>query len=268
MKQFSLQVASRTGIGRGPSRRVRQAGRIPAILYGKLNAPQALTLDAPEFTKLLKGIAGSAAIVEIQADNAAARLSIIQEIQRDPMTDRILHVDLHEVSADEEVEIEVAVHAVGDSIGVRTENGILELVAHQVRISCLPRNLPSFIEVDVSELHLNHSIHVRDLPKLPGVKYVDDPGQPVIACVEPVVEVEPTPAAEAVPVEGAAPAEGAEGAAAGAAPAAGAEGKPGAAPAAGDAKGAAKPDAKGAAAAGDAKAGDKKPAEKKGSSKK
>lgn len=263
MKQFTLTVAARAGVGRGASRRTRVAGRIPAIIYGKLNPPQTISIAAPEFTKLLKQIAGSAAIIELKENESDKRLSILQEIQRNPMTDQIVHVDLHEVSADAEMEIGVTVHTVGEPIGVRTENGILEIVAHQVRVRCLPKDLPPFIEVDVTELHLNESIHVSQLPKLPGVSYVDDPVQPVISCVEPVVEAEPTPA-EAAPAEGAAAAAGAP-AAAGAAPAAGAAGA--AAPAAAGAAGAAaaKPGEKAAAGAKPAAAA---PAEKKAPAKK
>ncbi len=242
MKQFSLKVSSRAGVGRGASRRVRQSGGIPAILYGP-NAPQTLALDAPEFSRLLKGIAGSAAVIEIAADEADKRLSIIKEIQRDAMTDRILHVDLQEVLANEEMELNVSIHTTGDCYGVRVENGILEVVSHEVRIRCLPKDLPAFIEVDITELRVDHSVHIGELPKLPGVKYLGDPHRPVVACVQPAVEAEVTPAAAAT--EGAAPAEGAA-----AAPA-------GAAPAAGDAKAAA-PAAKAAAPAAAAKAPAKK----------
>jgi len=254
MKQFTLNVAPRTGVGRGPSRRVRQSGRVPAIVYGKIREPESVSVDTPELTRLLKAIAGSAAIIELKEPGATDRLSIIQEIQRDAMTDKILHVDLHEVSANEEMEIEVTVHSTGDCVGVRVENGILETVSHSVRVRCLPKDLPAFIEVDVSNLHINHSLHLSELPALPGVKFIGNPNQPIFAVVEPVVEVEPTPAAETVLAEGAAAT--AEGAAA--APAAG-DAKA-AAPAAGDAKAAAgaKPgDAKAAAGAkpGDAKAG-------------
>lgn len=250
MKQFSLTIAPREGVGRGASRRVRKSGRVPAVIYGRHMTPRTLSVDAPEFTRLLKAIAGSAAVIELKEGEGDPKLSIIQQIQRDPMTDRILHVDLHEVLATEEIELNVTVHHVGESVGVRVDNGILETVAHEVRISCLPRDLPRFIEVDVTELKLNQSIHVKELPKIAGVRYLDDPNRPVIACVEPVVEAEPTPAeAAAVPAAGEAAAPGAEGAAAGAAPAAAAAAAPaaGKAPAAAPAKG----------------AGDKKPAEKK-----
>ena len=249
MKQFSLKVSSRAGVGRGASRRVRQSGGIPGIIYGTLNAPQSIALDAPEFSRLLKGIAGRAAVIELTENESSKRLSIIKEIQRDAITDRILHVDLQEVSANEEMELNVTVHTVGDCYGVRVENGILEVVSHEVRIRCLPKDLPAFIEVDVSELKIDHSVHLSELPKLPGVKYLGDPNRPIVACVQPVVEAEPTPAAGAT-AEAAAPAEGAT-------PAAGAA----AAPAAGDAKAAAPAPAAGAKAAAPAAAA-KAPAKK------
>ncbi len=241
MKQFSLNIAPRAGTGRSASRRVRSSGGIPAVIYGGSNEPQALKVDGVEFTRLVKAIAGSAAIVEIKQDAAPVRLSIIKQIQRDPLTDKFVHIDLQEVAADREMEVEVTVHAVGECYGVKTENGILEFVSHEVRIRCLPRDLPAFIEVDVTNLKMNESIHVSDLPAIKGVTYLDDPGQSVLAVVEPVAEVvSATPTPGATPVAGAAPAAGA------AAPAAGA-----AAPAAADPK-----------AAG-AKAPEKKPADKK-----
>jgi len=262
MKQFSLKVSSRAGVGRGASRRVRHAGGIPGIIYGTLNAPQSVSLDAPEFGRLLKGIAGRAAVIELSENDAGKRLSIIKEIQRDAITDRILHVDLQEVSANEEMELNIKVHTVGDCYGVRVENGILEIVSHEVRIRCLPKDLPAFIEVDISELKVDHAIHLSELPKLPGVKYLGDPHRPIVACVQPAVEVEATPAAAAAaaPAEGAAAAAPAAGGAAAAAPAAAAPaaGAKGAAPAAG-AKGAAPAaGAKGAAPAAAAKAPAKK----------
>ncbi|HEX9786055.1 MAG TPA: 50S ribosomal protein L25 [Opitutaceae bacterium] len=220
MKQYTLKIARRDGIGRQASRRVRQDGRIPAVLYGKLNPPQALSLDLPEFSRLMKAIGGSAAIIEIKETDSDNRLSFIQEIQRDPISDRVLHVDLHEVSADEEMEVDVKVHSTGDCVGVRTENGLLEVVAHEVRVRCLPKDLPEFIEVDVTNLHVNESIHVRDLPVLRGLKYLDDPGQNIFSCLEPAAEVEVAPVA-AAPVAGeAAPAAAAAAATAAATPAA------------------------------------------------
>jgi len=183
MKQFSLQVAPREGRGRGASRRLRREGRIPAVLYGKQNDPVTLSVDAPAFGDLLKEVAGSAAIVEIKAEGAPTRLSVIQEVQRDPLTGKIIHVDFHEVSAGEKMEVEVPVHTVGEAEGVKNENGILEIVSPQLRIRCLPKDLPAFIEVDVTKLHVGDNIHVGEIPAPAGVEFVDDPKQSVVACV-------------------------------------------------------------------------------------
>jgi large subunit ribosomal protein L25 len=245
MKKFQLTVTTREGTGRSASRRLRKAEKIPAILYGKHTKPETLAVNAPEFTKLLKEIAGRAALVELKRDGGASALSFLQEIQRDPITDRYLHVDLQEVKENEKMVISVLVRVVGEAYGVKTEGGVLDTQTKRLRVRTLPKDLPDFIEVNVTELKMGEAIHVSDIKVAAGVELLDNPGQAVVLCVAPPEEeVAATPAAGA---EGAAaPAAGAEGAAA--APAAGA-----AAPAAGAAA-PAKGDAKAAAPAAGAKA--------------
>ena len=239
-KQFILNVASRANTGRSASRRLRKVNQVPAILYGKHTKPELLSIDGPELTRLIKSIAGSASLLELKrADKPEAALSFLQEVQRDPITDRFLHVDLHEVKADEKFEIRVKISLTGESFGVKNQSGVLETPNQFVRIRCLPKDLPNFIEVDVTELKVGETIHVAELKAVPGVEYRDDKSQPVVSCVEPVAEV--VSAVVATPTAG-------EGAAAAAAPAVGADGKP-VAPAAGDAKAAAAPAAAGAKAA-------------------
>jgi large subunit ribosomal protein L25 len=233
MKKYQLTVTSREGTGRSASRRLRKAEKIPAILYGKHTKPETLAVAAPEFVKLLKEISGRAALIELKRDAGATALSFLQEIQRDPITDRYLHVDLQEVKENEKMVINVTLHVVGEAYGVKTEGGILETASHRLRVRCLPKDLPAFIEVNVTELKVGETIHVSELKPIAGVEYLDDPNQAVVICVE--------PPAEEVAAVAATPAEGA------AAPAAG-DAKAAAAPAAGDAKAAAAP------AAGDAKA--------------
>ena len=240
MKKYQLTVTSREGTGRSASRRLRKAEKIPAILYGKHSKPETLAVNAPEFVKLLKEIAGRAALIELKRDAGASALSFLQEIQRDPITDRYLHVDLQEVKENEKMVISVTVRVTGEAYGVKTEGGILDIATKRLRIRTLPKDLPDFIEVDITELKMGEAIHVSDIKAIAGVELLDDAQQAVVLCVAPPEEeVAATPAA----AEGAAPAEGA------AAPAAGAAA---AAPAAGDAKAAAAPakDAKAAPAAG------------------
>jgi large subunit ribosomal protein L25 len=241
MKKYQLTVTSREGTGRSASRRLRKAEKIPAILYGKHTKPETLAVNSTEFVKLLKDIAGRAALIELKRDTGAAALSFLQEIQRDPITDRYMHVDLQEVKENEKMVINVSVVVVGESTGVKNEGGLLDVATKRLKIRCLPKDLPAFIEVDVTPLKLNESIHVSELKPIPGVEFLDDKNQAVVLCVEPQEEVAAPAAAEAA---AAAPAEGAAAAA----------------PAAGDA--AAKP-AEGAAAAakpGDAKAAAAAPA--------
>jgi large subunit ribosomal protein L25 len=242
-----LKVATRAQTGRSASRRLRKVNCIPAILYGKHSAPEKLSIEVPEFTRLLKTVAGRSLLIELARDDKSDKaLSFLQEVQRDPITDRYLHVDLHEVKADEKFEIRVPVRVTGESFGVKNQSGVLEIATHVLRVRCLPKDLPEVIEVDVTPLKVGETIKVAELKPVPGVAFLDDKGQPVVACVEPVAEIVQevvTPAATA---------EGAAAPAAGEAAAPAADGK--AAPA-GDAK----------AAAGDKKApapagGDKKPA--------
>ncbi len=230
MKKYQLNVTSREGTGRSASRRLRKAEKIPAILYGKHTKPETLAVSATEFVKLLKDIAGRAALIELKRDAGAAALSFLQEVQRDPITDRYLHVDLQEVKENEKMVINVAVTVVGEAYGVKTEGGILDTATKRLRIRCLPKDLPAVIEVDVTELKMGQTIHVSELKPIAGVEFLDDQNQAVILCVAPQAEEVAAPAATeaaAAPAEGAAPAAGA------------------AAPAA---------DAKAAAPAGDAKA--------------
>ncbi len=257
-QQFALNVTTRAQTGRSASRRLRKANSIPAILYGKHTSPEKLAVDTPEFVRLLKGIAGRAVLIELQRkDKADKALSFLQEIQRDPITDKYLHIDLQEVKADEKMEIRVPVQVVGESFGVKNQSGVLEIASHLIRIRCFPKDLPAVVEVDVTELKVGETIKIGELKAIAGVDFLDTKGQPVVSCVEPVAEIVQEVVAAAVPAEGAAaaPADGAAaaapGAAGAAAPAAGA-----AAPAAGDKKAA-------APAAGDKKAAAPAPAAKK-----
>jgi large subunit ribosomal protein L25 len=246
-QQFKLNAADRAQTGRSASRRLRKVNRVPAILYGKHTKPESLSVDGPEFIRLLKSVGGRSVLIELQRQSGPA-LSFLQEVQRDPITDKYVHIDLQEVKANEKFEIRVPVRVVGDSFGVKNQSGVLEMASQVLRIRVLPKDLPEAISVDVTELKVGETIKVGSLKAIPGVDFLDPKGQPVVSCVEPVAEITQetaaaTPAAgDAAAAAAAAPADGtaAPAAAGAAAPAAG--DKKAAAPAAG-----AKPAAAGAA---------------------
>ncbi|MSU47465.1 MAG: 50S ribosomal protein L25 [Lacunisphaera sp.] len=248
MKKYQLTVTPREGTGRSASRRLRKAEKIPAILYGKHTKPENVAIAAPEFTKLLKEIAGRATLIELKRDAGITALSFLQEIQRDPITDRYLHVDLHEVKENEKMVINVTIHVVGEAYGVKTEGGILGTASHRLRIRCFPKDLPAFIEVNVTNLKVGGAIHVGELKPITGVEFMDDKNQTVVLCVEPPAEE--VVAVVDTPVEGAVAADGtavpATGAAAAAKPG---DAKPGDAKATAPAKGDAKAGAPAKAAA-------------------
>jgi len=190
MKQIKLEVKSRDEVGRGPSRRMRVAGNIPAVIYGKSGCRR-LAIDRTVFLALWKQVSGIATLIEVHEDGRDAVWSIIKEVQRNPVTDAFLHIDFHEIERGKPMQASISVHLVGDSIGVKTEDGLLEMRAHEVEVRCLPRYLPEVIEIDVSGLHVGQSVHVSEIEVPEGVEFLDDPSKLIVACVGRAEEEEP-----------------------------------------------------------------------------
>jgi len=201
---------------------MRRSGRIPAVLYGRSGKAVSLDLDAQEFVRSVKNISEST-IVKIEVEGKFYD-AFVKDTQRTILDGNILHVDLYEVESGVALRARVSLHLNGNPIGVR-EGGILETPLHEIEVECLPKDLPERIEVDISGLKVNQSLHVRDIPLAAGVRLLSATDQ-VVALVKfakveaaPVVEAEAA-AAGAAPVAGAAPAAGAAAPAAGAASAA------------------------------------------------
>jgi len=232
MSKVVLQAKNRQKEGSAESRRIRKSGRIPAVLYGRSGKAVSIDLDASEFVKGTKGISEST-IVNINVDGKAYD-AFVKDTQRNILDGNILHIDFYEVESGVALRAKVSLHLHGNPVGVR-EGGMLETPLHEIEVECLPKDLPERIEIDISGLKVNHSIHVRDIPLAQGVRLLSNPDQVValvkFAKIEVVAapEAEAAAAGEAGAVPGAAPAAGAPGAA----PAAGAAPAPGAAPAAG-----------------------------------
>jgi large subunit ribosomal protein L25 len=165
MKEFSLKVQSRETSGRRASRHARRDGQIPAVIYGK-ETPQGLMIDSKTFANLYKQVAGITAIIKLEADKGAEKLALLQEVQRDRLTDAFKHIDFLEIRATEPMRARLNVKTTGESIGVKMENAILEVVYPQIEVRCLPKDLPDFIEVDVSGLHAEDAIFMRDIKRL------------------------------------------------------------------------------------------------------
>lgn len=196
MKQLKLNVKQRSGIGRGPARRIRNVGQIPAIIYGTAGT-NPVSVDSVEFRTLMRAKGASAVVVELSLDNGTKALSLIKDFQRDAITQKIVHIDLLQVHADQEMTADVPVHIVGEAYGVRLEGGTLDVVAYTVKVRCLPKNLPEFVVVDVTELKNGQSIHIADLTKLEGVTFPGDQKRTVVVCTAPEEEEAPAETAAA-----------------------------------------------------------------------
>ena len=207
MSEYKLTAQRRAESGKGPARRARAAGRVPAVLYGHGMEPVQLSVDAREFGHALRTGAGSNVLIELTVGRAK-HLALPKEIQRHPVRGSFLHVDFLAVRRGEKVQVPVPLHLVGQAPGVR-EGGIADQDLYQVNVEAEVTAVPEAVEADVSGLGLGDVLRVADLKAPGGAVILDDPEASVVSVVAPTVEAEPE-AAEAA--EG----EAAEGAAAGA----------------------------------------------------
>ena len=175
-----LEVRKRKETGRGHCRRLRTGGRIPLVFYGKTRN-ESYSLGEPDFRAIDK--ASGTSLVELEPDEGETTLALVKEIQRDPCTNTILHVDFVEVTRGHELQTKVPLVVVGESIGVKMEGGILDVMAREVEVRCRPSLLPASLEIDVTELALGDSLHFSALPEMEGVTYVGDPELPLVSCV-------------------------------------------------------------------------------------
>ena len=245
-ESFVVNAELRTDQGKGASRRLRRTGKVPAIIYGGKDQAQQLSLSHHEMAKHLETEAFYSHILTLKFDGKEQQ-AVLKDIQRHPAEPIFLHFDFQRVFADQAIRMEVPLHFTGGEKcpGVKVDGGVVEHHISQVTVECLPKNLPEFIEVDLSNMKLNDAIHLSHLKLPEGVALVElkhgkDPSVAAVhipRVVEEEVPVAEVPAAE-VPasavksdaeVAAAKAAEGAKPGAAGAKPAAGA-------PAAGDAK--------------------------------
>lgn len=202
MKSVALKAFPRTLVRRRGVKKLRDSGRIPAVVYGRHIQPQNLEVNAKELEDLLHHSASENILVDLTVadDQRPQRLALVQEVQHHPLTGRILHLDLHEVAPDEKVTVYVPVETTGEAVGVKTGGGVLEHVLFRVKVRALPKDIPEQLLVDVSHLGVNMAVHIGDLVPPPGVEILGEKTAPVIAVKVPKAEVEEA-AAEAAPMD-------------------------------------------------------------------
>lgn len=204
MEEIKLDVQIRKNNGSRKAKRLRADNFIPAIVYGGKQSPAQVQVDRKTFERILRMHRGENIIYHLNVleDGKKAQdySAITKEIQHDPVSDSILHVDFNWISLTEKIEVKVAIEAKGDAIGVKQDGGSLEHVLWELTVTCLPTQIPQAIEVDVSHLKIHDAIHVKDLILPSGVVANHDPETIVLTVSAPMKEV-------TIPEAGAAPAE-------------------------------------------------------------
>lgn len=182
MEVDTLNVSGRTETGKGPNRRLRVQGMVPAIIYGTGEQPQMVSLSFRELEKALSKANAETNLFHLtgKASGGDNVTVVIRELQRDPLTRRYLHVDFLHVRMDQAAEFEVPIHTIGTPVGVR-EGGIMETHRRMIEVRCLPGDLPEEIIVDIAGIPINETFHVSDLKLPDNVAIVTDPEETLFA---------------------------------------------------------------------------------------
>jgi large subunit ribosomal protein L25 len=202
--ETTVQAQKREAADKNAARRLRTTGRIPAVLYGAKKDPVTISVDPKSISKILTSEAGHNTIFDLAIDGTEQTKAMIVDWQYEPLKGSLLHVDVKRIAMDKKLRLSVPVILKGEAAGVKTQGGILEHVLREVDIECLPADIPSHIDVDVSELVFGQVLRVSDLPHSDKVKFLTDEGQTVAHVVSVKEVVTPTAeaaAAETAPVE-------------------------------------------------------------------
>jgi len=192
-------VPSNGKFNKNAARRVRVAGKIPAVLYGAGLESVALELDPKQILRILHSESGHNTIFDVNVEGQGAAKAMIVDWQYEPIKDTLLHIDLKRIALDKKMKVSVAVRLIGVPTGVKNEGGMLDQVLREVEIECLPSEIPSHIDVDVTGLALFSAIRVSDLPHSGSIKFLDAEDATVAHVV--AIRGEAEPEAVAAPAE-------------------------------------------------------------------
>jgi large subunit ribosomal protein L25 len=198
-QQVKLKAQKRTLVGRNAIKKIKEKGLVPGVIYGSQAVPIALQVDGRELANVLAHASSEHVLVDLEiVDDGASsnRLALIQEIQHHPLRRELLHVDFHAVSTTEKITSEVPIEAVGEPLGVRTFGGLLEYSLRTLEVECYPQDLPDIVRIDVTNLNIGESLHVRDIQLPSGVEALTDEDLTVASVVASRVGEEVTETAE------------------------------------------------------------------------
>ena len=199
-----LEAQPREAGTKNQARRVRQEGKIPAVVYGAGKESLSVTVDPRVVTRILHSETGHNTIFDLALNGEKSKAMIV-DWQYEPIKGKLLHIDLKRIALDKVLKVSVPIFLIGEAAGVKQEGGIMEQMLREVEIECLPADIPSHIDADVAHLTFGKVLRVADLPHFAKLKFLTDPNQPVAHVTSVKEEVVVTP--EAAAAEAAAPAE-------------------------------------------------------------
>jgi large subunit ribosomal protein L25 len=176
MHQLKLAAHEREIKGKGAARKLRKMNKLPAIFYGPRTEPMMLTVNYPEFERITKVSGYENTILDLQITSRQGeetRKAMVKELVIDPVKSTCLHADFYEISMDKEITVDIPIHLMNTPIGV-TNGGFLQVVRRELAVSCLPDKLIDFLEIDVSELEIGDSVHIRDIALPEGIVCVEE----------------------------------------------------------------------------------------------
>jgi large subunit ribosomal protein L25 len=185
-----LNARTREITGKGAAKKLRKNNQIPATFYGPSREPLKLAMDYPELEGLIKRSGGENIILDLKVkseDGTQTWNVILKDLQIDPIRDTYLHADFYEISMDKEITVNVPIHLINTPAGVEEEGGILQHVRRELSVSCLPDKLIEALEVDVSQLEIGDSVHIRDLVLPEGIKSLDEENLTIAVVAPPTV---------------------------------------------------------------------------------
>lgn len=201
-KEYKVQATLRLGRGKNDARRARRDGMVPITVYGGGAETVAAVAPLRDLAAILRSESGRNTIFTIEVDGAGASEVMFHDRQIDPIKGRLIHADLTRLVKGQKIEVTVPLHLVGEPVGVKEKQGVLEQIIREIEIKCQPRDIPDVLEVDVSHLDVHDVLHASDIPVAEGIEILSD-AELVIATVGIVKEEE----VAATPVEGEEPAE-------------------------------------------------------------
>jgi len=182
MSELTIEVQKRDKTGKGPNRRARSGGLIPAVVYGGGKDSVAIQIDRKSMLDLMKKAGSENPIYLLKlSDTGNERHAMVREVQIDPISRQVLHIDFQRVMMDQKLRVTVAVELVGIAYGVKNEAAVLDFVTREVEVECLPGDIPKQVELDITELHVGQHAEARQVKLPDGVTLHDDPAKVIVS---------------------------------------------------------------------------------------